>query len=159
MSSGNNAMAGGGQNTAHSAHSGQNQIFAVYSTTTVTLSTSDVINFAYVPEGAWVLDGYLAGIIKSGTGSVVKVGLGAAGAATATGASTDGDFLAGTTFSSTRVVASFRAGTFAGPYKVASIAAATYPKVYPVNGTLSSGTNTASVSLGLVLWFNTSQQI
>lgn len=145
-----------------SAPSGLNAVWAVYSVTSgQTLSISDVINFCQVPENATILDGYISGVIKNGTGSIVKVGLGAAGNPSATGASTDADLISGVTLSATRVLARFgaaSAGAGGMPYQVAAIAAATYPKSYPVNLTLSSGTNTSSVSIGLFMIYTTAGQ-
>jgi len=140
---------------------GINIVWATYSVTSgQTLSTSDVINFCQLPEGATILDGYLVGLIKSATGTVVKLGLGAAGNPAITGASTDGDLIAALTLSTTRVFSRFggAATVAAVPYIPAAIAAATYPKSYPINLTMTSGTNTASVSISLYLVYTTAGQ-
>lgn len=141
--------------------SGLNAVWGVYSVTTgQSLSTSDVVNFFQLPENAIVLDGYVAGVVKAGTGAIIKVGIGAAGNPSVTGASTDGDFVAALTLSTTRVVSRFggAATVSALPYQPAAIAAATYPKSYPVNVTMVSGTNTTSVSITLYLLFATAGQ-
>lgn len=146
---------------ARSDASGLNAVWGVYTVTaTQTLSTSDVINFFQLPEGAVVLDGYVAGVVKAGTGLVIKVGIGAAGNPSVTGASTDGDFVAALTLSTTRVVSRFggAATVSALPYQPAAIAAATYPKTYPVNITMVSGTNTSSVSITLYMLYATAGQ-
>jgi hypothetical protein len=87
---------------------GINFVWGVYSTTATTLSVSDVVHLFSVPEGATILDGWICGIVKSGTGTVVKVGVQAGGNPSATGVSTDGDLRTAVTLSTTRVLARFR---------------------------------------------------
>jgi len=137
---------------------GVNVLTAIFSTkgTTVTASVSDVVVMGMLPEGAVVIGGSLCG--KSGaTGTGIKVGIGAAGTFSATGQANDGVFLAATTLTSTRSVTQF--GTASGvPYKVAAIAAGTYPKVYPVICTISSGTVTLSLCFSVNLIYTTQNQ-
>jgi hypothetical protein len=88
----------GGNNKPVSANQrinsdGTTTVWGVYSTTATTLSVSDVVHLFSLPEGATVVDGYICGIIKS-AGTVVKVGVQAGGNPSATGVSTDGDFIA-----------------------------------------------------------------
>ena len=136
---------------------GTTTVWGVYSTTATTLSVSDVVHLFSVPEGAVVVDGYICGIIKSGTGTVVKVGVQAGGNPSATGVSTDGDLAAAKTLSGTRVLVRFD-GNCALPYQTAAISAATYPKSTPVVLTCVSGTNTASVSIGVSITYNCAGQ-
>lgn len=146
---------------------GINAAYAVFSQATATapggisLSISDVINFFLLPEGAVVIDGYLCGVVKNGTGTVFKVGLGAAGNPAVAGASTDGDFIAAVTYSATRVLTRFNQGAggiAAGmPYFPAAITNTTFPKYYPVNATLVSGSSTGSVSLGMYILYTVAQ--
>lgn len=135
---------------------GVNVITAIFSTkgTTVTVSTSDVIVMAMLPEGAVIVAGSLVG--KSGaTGTNIKVGIGAAGLpTTAAGVANDGVLLASTALSSTRTVTQF--GVAAGlPYKVPAIAVGTYPKVYPLVCTLAAGTQTLSLCFSVNLIYTT----
>lgn len=130
---------------------GINFVWGVFSTTTVTLSISDVIHLCSLPENAVVLDGWICGIAKTGTGMVVKVGVQAAGNPSVTGVATDADLRTSVTLSTTRVLARFDGVTGGLPYQTAAIAAATFPKQVPVVLTCVSGTNTASVSIGFYL--------
>jgi hypothetical protein len=122
-------------------------VWGVYSTTATTLSVSDVVHLFSLPEGAVVVDGYICGIIKS-AGTVVKVGVQAGGNPSATGVSTDGDFIATVVAVHDPGVGALQRHTAGLPYQTAAIAAATYPKAIPVVLTVASGTVTASVSIG-----------
>lgn len=138
---------------------GVNVMTAVFSTsgTTVTASTSDVVVMGLLPEGAVVIGGFLAG--RSGaTGTGIKVGIGAAATLSSTGVSTDGDFLAATTLTATRSVTQIGTGAGGLPYKVAAIAAATYPKWYPVIATVASGSLTVSLCFSVSLIYTTANQ-
>jgi hypothetical protein len=152
----------GGNNKPVSANArinsdGTTTVWGVYSTTATTLSVSDVIWLFSLPEGAVVLDGYICGIIKSG-GSVVKVGVQAAGNPSATGVATDADLLTSASLSTTRVLARFNGVTGGLPYQTAAVAAATSPKQIPVVLTMISGTVTASVSIGFSITYNAAGQ-
>lgn len=107
--------------------------------TATTLSTSDVIFLAKIPEGATIIDGYICGKIPSGTGTVVKVGI-------LPGTATDDDFIASVTLSATTVLKRFD-GLAGLPYALPAIAATTYPKYTWLSLTEVSGTVTASVSI------------
>jgi hypothetical protein len=155
VSGGNNKPVSG---LGRSNWDGINLVWGVYSTTTTTLSISDVVHLCSVPEGATILDGWICGIVKTGTGMVVKVGVQAAGNPSATGVSTDGDLRTSVTLSTTRVLARFDGVTGGLPYQTAAIAAATYPKQIPVVLTCVSGTNTASVSIGFYLAYTAAGQ-
>ena len=137
---------------------GVNVLTAIFSTkgTTVTASISDVIVMGVIPEGAVIVAGSLVG--KSGaTGTNIKVGLGAAGTFSSTGQALDGVLLAATALSSTRSVTQF--GVAGGlPYKTAAIAAATYPKVYPVICTIAAGSLTVSLCFSVNLIYTTANQ-
>lgn len=137
---------------------GVNVMTAIFSTkgTTVTASTSDVIIMGMLPEGAVIIGGSLVG--KTGaTGTGIKVGLGAAGTFSLTGQALDGVLAAATTLTATRTVTQF--GVAGGmPYKTAAIAAATYPKLYPVICTISSGSLTVSLCLSVNLIYTTANQ-
>ena len=137
---------------------GVNVMTAIFSTkgTALTASISDVVVMGYLPEGAVVVAGSLVG--KSGaTATGIKVGLGAAGAPALAGQALDGVFLAATNLSSTRSVTQF--GVAGGlPYKTAAITAATYPKVYPVICTVSSGSLTVSLCFSVNLIYTTANQ-
>lgn len=140
---------------------GVNVMTAIFSTkgttgATSTASISDVIVMGYIPEGAVIIGGSLVG--KSGaTATGIKVGLGAAGLPALAGQALDGVFLAATNLSSTRSVTQF--GVAGGlPYKVAAIAAATYPKSYPVICTVSTGTTTVSLCFSVNLIYTTANQ-
>jgi hypothetical protein len=135
---------------------GMQTVWGVVSTTATTLSISDVIHLYSLPEGAVILDGWICGTMDTG-GTVVKVGVQAAGNPSATGVSTDGDLIASITLSSTRVLARF-SGTGGLPYQTAAIAAATYPKAIPVVLTVVSGSVTGSNSIGFYISYNTAGQ-
>lgn len=154
IAGGNNKPVSG---LGRSTQVGINVAWGVYSTTAVTLSISDVVHLFSLPEGAVVLDGWIAGIIKS-AGTVVKVGVQAGGNPSATGVSTDADLLTAASLSTTRVLARFNGVTGGLPYQTAAIAAATYPKLIPVVLTLASGTVTASVSIGFYILYATAGQ-
>jgi len=153
--SGGNSKAVAGNSRVNS--DGTTTVWGVYSTTATTLSVSDVVHLFSLPENAVVIDGWICGIIKSGTGTVVKVGVQAGGNPSATGVSTDGDLAASKTLSSTRVLVRFD-GNGGLPYQTAAIAAATYPKQTPVVLTCVSGTVTASVSIGFSITYNAAGQ-
>lgn len=136
---------------------GINVMTAIFSTkgTTVTASLSDVIVMGYLPEGAVVVAGSLCG--KSGaTGTNVKVGIGVAGAPLLAGNANDGVFLASTALAARAVTQFGAAGGM--PYKVAAIAAATYPKSYPVIVTVTAGSLTVSLCFGVQLIYTTANQ-
>lgn len=137
---------------------GTTSVWGVYSTTATTLSVSDVVHLFSLPENAVVLDGWICGIVKTGTGMVVKVGVQGAGNPSVTGVSTDGDLRTAVTLSTTRVLARFDGVTGGLPYQTAAIAAATFPKMVPVVLTMVSGTNTASVSIGFYITYNAAGQ-
>ena len=141
---------------------GVNVAYAVFSQATgvntggVSVSTSDVINFFLLPEGAVILDGYLCGICKT-SGYTLKVGLGAAGNPSVTGASTDGDLLGSTSYSSTRILTRF-SGVAGLPYFPAAITNTTYPKYFPINVTVvTAAATTGSISLGMALYYVSQQ--
>lgn len=137
---------------------GINMVWGVYSTTATTLSISDVVHLFSIPENAVILDGWICGIAKTGTGMVVKVGVQAGGNPSVTGVATDGDLRTAVTLSTTRVLARFDGVTGGLPYQTAAIAAATYPKQVPIVLTCVSGTNTASVSIGFYIAYTTAGQ-
>ncbi len=110
-----------------------------------------------LPEGAVVIGGFLAGR-NLVTGTAIKVGIGAAGVLSSTGVSTDGDFLAATTFTTSRTVTPFGTGAGGLPYRPAAIAAATYPKWYPVIATVVSGSICLSLCFSVTLIYSTGNQ-
>lgn len=136
---------------------GTTTVWGVYSTTATTLSVSDVVHLFSLPEGAVVLDGWICGIIKTG-GTVVKVGVQAAGNPSAAGVSTDADLRTNASLSSTRVLLRFDGITGGLPYQTAAISAATYPKQIPVVLTVVSGSVTGSVSIGFCITYNAAGQ-
>lgn len=153
----------GGNNKPVSANArvnsdGTTTVWGVYSTTTTTLSVSDVVHLFSLPENAVVLDGWICGIVKTGTGMVVKVGVQTAGNPSATGGATDQDLRTAVTLSTTRVLARFDGVTGGLPYQTAAIAAATTPKQVPLVLTCVSGTVTASVSIGFSITYNVAGQ-
>ena len=120
---------------------GINIMTAKYVATATTLSVSDIIAMIKVPEGATIVDGYISGKVSSTTAlaTIVKVGIGNA-------ATTDDDFLAAATLSSTTKMIRFD-GSSGLPYATPAIAAATYPKYNWLTVTCVSASTTASVSL------------
>ena len=128
-----------GTGSASALPDGVNVMTAVFSTvgTTTTISISDVVVMGVIPEGSVIVAGSIVGTSGT-TGTNVKVGLGAAGAFALAGQALDGVLLASTALTTTRSVNQF--GVAGGlPFRTATIAAATYPKVYPVIVTLVSG--------------------
>jgi hypothetical protein len=128
---------------------GINIATAKYVALTTSLSVSDVINMLRIPEGATILDGYISGKVSSTTAlaTIVKVGMGNA-------AATDDDFLATATLSSTTKMIRFD-GSSGLPYKIADIAAATYPKWSWLTVTCVSASTTASVSIQVCVTYLT----
>lgn len=138
---------------------GINVMTAIFSTvgTTVTISISDVVVMGMIPEGSVIVAGSLVGT-GGATATGVKVGLGAAGTFSSTGQALDGVLLAATNLTTTRSVTQF--GVAGGlPFKVAAIAAATYPKVYPVICTLASGSLCISTCFSVNLIYMTATSL
>lgn len=153
ITGGNNKPVSG---LGRSSQTGINMVWGVYSTTTTTLSVSDVVHLCSLPEGAVILDGGISGVIKTG-GTVVKVGVQAGGNPSATGVSTDADLRAAATLSATRILLRFD-GLQGLPYQTAAIGATTFPKQTPVVLTVVSGSVTGSVSIGFWLSYTSAGQ-
>lgn len=124
--------------TPRAVHAGVNAVRTTYTQNGATLSASDIILVAKIPNGALVLDGYMSGT-SGAAATILKLGI---------QSGTETQFIATGTLSATAQLQRFIGGAL--PFKV-SLSDDANPQYTWVYATMNSGSATVTGSIQFVV--------